>query len=349
MRQAIYDAMRFWLDRGVDGFRVDALDLLIKGEGFPDNPPNSNFAADGDSGPDDALLPEHTRDQPEVHQIVAEMRRIVDEYDDRILLGELYLPLEKIVTYYGDADPQLHLPLNMRFAWIDWETEQVGEMISEYRRLLPQGAWPAWTLSNHDRTRLAGRLIGEQTRVAAMLMMTLQGTPTLYYGEEIGMKGVPISPENARDPQGRRTGRNRDPERTPMQWEDSPGAGFTSGNPWLPIGDDVATANVAAQRTQSDSLLTLYRELIALRQNDPALLEGTFELVSSEPPQISYRVTFQEGQLLIVLNLGPDEQSYHLPHPARAQILLSTFLDRTEEEIQGVLTLRGNEGVILRL
>jgi alpha-glucosidase len=349
VRAAMYDAMRFWLQRGVDGFRIDALDLMIKDEQFRDNPPNPAFDPER-AGPDDALLPDFTRDQPEVHHVVAEMRQIVDEFGPgRVMLGELYLPLEKTMTYYGRERPELHLPLNMRFAWTDWSTEKIGEMIGQCRQLLNFGEWPAWTLSTHDCPRLATRVIGEQTRVAAMLLLTLQGTPIVYYGEEIGMRGVPIPPSEAIDPQGRRIGRNRDPERTPMQWNATEGAGFSTAQPWLPIGDDRATANVDSQRENPSSLLALYRRLITLRREEPGLLEGTFELLSAQPPLLSYRSSSPDGCFLVVLNMAHDELPYALPPQHSGHVLVSTFLDRKREDVRDHVQLRGCEGVVLKL
>lgn len=345
VQQAIYDAMRFWLRRGVDGFRLDALCLLMKHAEFRDNPPNPNYRPEAD-GPDEAVLPQYTRDQPEVHDIVAAMRRIVDEFGDRVLLGELYLPPERVVSYYGLEQPQLHLPLNMRFAWTEWNAEKVGAVISQYRVLLPEGAWPAWTISTHDCLRVAFRMSQSQARVAAMLLMTIQGTPTLYYGEEIGMKGVDIPAERAIDPQGQRTGRNRDPERTPMQWNDGPNAGFTAGSPWLPLEEHFEAANVAAQQADERSLLHLYRRLIALRRDEPALLQGTFEVIGADPPLLLYASRGPDRRLLIVLNFSQEEKTYALPDQQHGRILISTFLDREGEEVQE-LHLRADEGVVL--
>jgi alpha-glucosidase len=182
-----------------------------------------------------------------------------------------------------------------------------------------------------------------------MLLMTLGGTPTHYYGEEVGMQGVPIPPEEARDPQGQRIGRNRDPERTPMQWDDSPKAGFTSGEPWLPIGDDVQAANVAAQAEDPRSLLTLYRRLIELRREQLVLVAGVTEVVSYENPLLAYKRIGEDRQYLVVLNMAGKPQSYGIGHQARGLILLSTFLDRMDEQVQDTIELRADEGVIISL
>ncbi len=344
---AVNDAMKFWLERGVDGFRVDAVSWMIKDEQWRDNPPNPNYRPEKD-GPDQEVVPVYTWGLPEVHEIVAGMRRVVDAYDDRVLAGELVLPIEKIVTYYGDEQhPELHLPLNLHLEWVEWTAEEVGQVIETYERHRPPHGWPTWTISTHDFPRTAFRLKGDQNRVAAMLLLAIGGTPTLYYGEEIGMKGVQIPPSEARDPQGRRIGRNRDPQRTPMQWDESPGAGFTRGAPWLPIGEDVATANVATQSGDPKSVLALYRRLIALRNQHRVLQYGQLETVSRKSPLLILRRISREGQLLIALNLTGKPCKLPSGERSGATILLSTFLDREGETAHQDVHMRGNEGLII--
>jgi len=280
--------------------------------------------------------------------VMANTRRVLEEFDDRLLMGELVLPIESMVEYYGKTYPELHLPLNMHPIWADWNAEDLGKVVETYERERPASGWATWTASTHDFARIASRLRGDQTRVAAMLLLTLGGTPTHYYGEEIGMTGVPIPPEEAKDPQGQRIGRNRDPARTPMQWDASRGAGFTTGEPWLPIGDDVRTANVAAQREDPRSLLTLYRRLIELRTQHPVLVGGSLEVVSQHNPLLVYRRTSEDGEYLVVLNLSGEPQSYGI-WQARGQLLVSTFLDQPDKEIRDKIELRANEGILMRM
>ena len=188
VRAAMYEVLRFWLDRGVDGFRVDALWLVIKDDRFRDNPHNPAYEPGRNSH--DRLLPLYTADRPEIHDVVAEMRSVLDEYDGRVLIGETYLPFERLVTYYGRDLRGAHLPFN--FALIDtaWNAPALAAAICEYEAALPAGAWPNWVLGNHDKPRIASRVGAAQARVAAMLLLTLRGTPTLYYGDEIGMADV---------------------------------------------------------------------------------------------------------------------------------------------------------------
>jgi alpha-glucosidase len=198
VRSAIYDAMRFWFSRGIDGFRVDAVWYAIKDEDFRDNPANPRYTPA--SPPDLALLPLYTADRPEMEDVIAEMRRVSDEFPDRLLIGELYLPIERLVAYYGRDLTGVHLPFNFTLLTATWGAEPLAKLIREYYPALPPGGWPNWVLGNHDRPRVATRVGPGQARVAAMLLLTLHGTPTIYCGEEIGMEQAQIPPERVRDP-----------------------------------------------------------------------------------------------------------------------------------------------------
>ena len=279
------------------------------------------------------------------------MRQVVDAYGDRVLLGEIYLPVDKLVTYYGsDEGAELHLPINLNLSWLAWEANTLIAAIETYDQQLPEHAWPIWLMSTHDSSRLATRAGDEGARVAAMLLMTLRGTPILYYGEEIGMHDAPVPPERARDPQGQRTIRSRDPERTPMQWDHSLQAGFTSGEPCLPIGPDYETVNGTALRDDPHSLLTLYRRLMSLRQNEPALVRGGSVPLPRQAPFMAYRRDSDNRRLLILLNLGPEPLTFNIADQGgQGRILLSTYLDREGEEVQEEVKFRGFEGVIWAL
>jgi len=345
VRNAMLETLRFWLERGVDGFRVDATCLIVKDRQLRDNPGNPDFTRD--MAPDAALTPRYTRDRPAVHEVLAEVRAVVEVYPERVLLGELYLPMEKIVHYYGERRPELHLPLNLHLAWCDWTPEGVGEVLERYRELLPEHGWPAWILSTHDADRLANRMGPAQARVAAMLGLTLPGTLSLYYGAEIGLTDIPDPPEPPVDPQGRYTGRNRDPFRAPMQWDDSRQASFTDGEPWLPLAGNQDRVSVATQRDDPHSLLSLYRRLLALRREEPVLVSGALEPVARTARCLVYRRNGEDRQLLVALNMSakPAEVDFG----ATGQILLSTGLDRAGEMAHGSLELRGDEGVVVAL
>jgi alpha-glucosidase len=351
VRAAMHEVMRFWLKRGVDGFRVDVLWHLMKDEAFRDNPPNPGYR-DGEPAYK-SLLPIHSTDRPEVHEIVRGLRAVIDEYPDRLLIGEIYLPVEKLTAYYGEGLNGAHLPFNFSLIETPWRADAVPSLIDRYEGSLPPGAWPNWVLGNHDRPRLVSRVGREQARVAAMLLLTLRGTPTLYYGDEIGMTQVPIPPERVRDPWGLNVpGQGRDGCRTPMPWDASRHAGFSSGEPWLPLAADSAISNTESAGTDPNSLLVLYRRLIALRRTHPALAQGDYRPVAQSGAVSGNVLAFErvvDGEaLLVALNFGGViENNIVLPRTYRGRVLLSSSPGRAGEAIAGHLTLRADEGLII--
>ena len=204
---------------------------------------------------------------------------MLDEFDDRVLIGEIYLPLQRLVAYYGNDLAGAQLPFNFALLSTLWSARLIETIIADYEKALPAGAWPNWVLGNHDRPRVASRVGREQARVAAMLLLTLRGTPTLYYGDEIGMHQVAIAPEQVRDPFEKNVpglGVGRDGCRTPMQWDATQYAGFSSAPPWLPLADDVAHENVVNLAADARSILNLYKALIRLRKQRPQLVTGSY-------------------------------------------------------------------------
>jgi alpha-glucosidase len=346
VRDAMLGVLRFWLDRGVDGFRVDAIHHLIEDASFRGNPPNPDWRPG--MSPARRLIRARTMDQPEVQDAIAAMRRVADAYPgERALIGEAYLPLDRLMAYYGSAErPGFHLPFNFHLLSTPWRAEPIAELIRRYEAALPPGGWPNWVLGNHDRSRLASRIGPAQVRVAAMLLLTLRGTPTIYQGEEIGMQDVPVPPERVRDPWEKRVpglGLGRDPVRTPMPWDAGPNAGFAPAGvePWLPLGADHATVNVAAQRDDPRSMLALYRALLALRRAEPALSTGGIAEVRAEGGVLAYerRDAATGRRLCVRLNLGARAQRHV---GASGRPLLST-----EPEGGDPGWLRAGEGVVL--
>lgn len=343
------DVLRFWLDRGADGVRVDAIQVVIKDDRFRDNPPNPRYREGGDD-PYDALLREHSADRPEVHALIGRMREIVESYGGRVLIGEIYNEVERMMAYYGQDGRGVHFPYNFQLIKLPWQARTIDAAVRRYEELLPPGAWPNWVLGNHDRHRIASRVGPAQARVAAMLLLTLRGTPTIYYGDEIGMRDVPIPPDRVQDPWEKNLpgrGLGRDPERTPMQWSAEPGAGFTTGEPWLPIAGDFAAVNVAAQRVDPASMLTLHRALLDLRRREPALSVGDWAPVEADGDVLAYLRSHGGSRFLIVLNLGREPAS--LAFDGSGEIVLSTLADPDAGRVEGTIDLRGDEGVIVRL
>ena len=352
VREAMYDAMRFWLDKGVDGFRVDVLWHLIKDDQLRDNPKNPDY--DPEELPYRSLVPAYTTDQPEVQEIVRQMRAVTDAYDtpgrERVLVGEIYLPVEELVAYYGQDGEGAHLPFNFQLITLPWDARTIDRVINEYEGALPDGAWPNWVLGNHDKSRIASRVGAGQARVAAVLLLTLRGTPTLYYGDELGLQDVDVPVEQMQDPQGTRQSPafSRDPHRTPMQWDASPGAGFTDAEPWLPFSNDIETRNVETARDDPDSMLTLHRRLLQLRKERRALAVGQYVPLVAEGSAIAYVRAHGDERILVALNLGGEPQEVDL-EDYEGTVLLATPREREGERVGGRVMLRADEAVVIDL
>lgn len=351
VKDAMLEVMRFWLNKGVDGFRIDVLWYLIKDEQLRNNPVNPDYQPNMPTC--DQLLPVYSTDQPEVYEILQEFRQVVDSYDERLIIGEVYLPLHRLVTYYGPSNNGAHLPFNFMLISLPWQAREIGSAIDQYESALPSQGWPNWVLGNHDRPRIVSRVGFRQAKVAAIMLLTLRGTPTIYYGDEIGMVDMPIPIDEIRDPQGlNMPGKNlsRDPARTPMQWDNSPNAGFTSGKPWLPIERRYARQNVMVQQNYPFSMLSLYKRLVDLRRKEPSLNTGKYIPLSSDVQLIAYmREAEGHPAFLIVLNLthGPGYFSSNLPLKGRIEIATSPELEGIA--IGNVINIGGDEGLLIRL
>ena len=351
VRAAMHEVMRFWLRRGVDGFRVDVIWHLLKDDRFRDNPPNPAYRPG--QPPAHAVLPIHTTDLPEVHEVIAGLRRVLDEFPDRLLIGEIYLPFDRLVTYYGRDLDGAQLPFNFALLEVRWRARDIARLVDDYEAALPPGSWPNWVLGNHDRPRIVGRVGPEQARIAAMLLLTLRGTPTIYYGDEIGMPQVPIPPDRVRDPFKRNVpgiGCGRDGARTPMQWDATPHAGFSAVEPWLPVAAGYTRDNVEREGREPGSMLDLYRRLIGARRRSPALRVGAYRPIVASGDLLLFVREAPGERMLVALNLG--DGTLPVAFPDRhlcGEIVVSSGADRDGSVSQGEIVLRGNEGVVMTL
>jgi alpha-glucosidase len=331
VRDEIDDVMRFWLDRGVDGFRVDVAAGLIRDERLRNNP---RFQLRGWPRP-------RNWDLDEVHEIHRRWRKVLDSYGtDRMAVGEIGVRnLRRHVRYYGEDD-ELQLSFNFHFLEQPWIAERFRAVVEEWESLLPAHAWPDYTLSNHDRSRAISRYGPERAGVAALMLLTLRGTPFIYYGEEIGMTDVPIPPDRIVDVD------SRDPERTPMQWDTSKNAGFTPGDPWLPMGDFTRN-NVAAQRDDPASLFSLYRRMSWLRKSSPALRRGSYRPVPSPRGVWAYAREADGERVLVALNFTKSRLVDSLG-AGGAKVALSTDHARDGESVDlARVELRPDEGIVV--
>ncbi|HVM29502.1 MAG TPA: alpha-amylase family glycosyl hydrolase [Candidatus Limnocylindrales bacterium] len=352
-RQAMLGVLRFWLERGVDGFRIDVAQFVAKDPQLRDNPPNPHPERLAHLGEWRHQLHLYDHGHPDMHDIYREIRRLVDGYPGkRVTIGELHHPeFDVWARSYGQDLDEIHLPFNFHLLRADWNAASVRAVVDGISAALPAGAWANWVLGNHDQPRIASRVGQGQARVAMMLLLTLRGAPTLYYGDEIGMENATIPVDRLRDPWGiTEPAQSRDPERTPMQWNGSANAGFCPPGvePWLPLASDWQTRNVAAQRDDPSSLLGLTRRLLELRRTIPALIEGTYAPVDSAEGVFAYtRRLPDEPTLLVALNFTDEPRPLTLATDGR--VVFSTDPHREQGLVRSPLRLAPSEGLLLEL
>lgn len=360
VKAAMFDAIRFWLERGVDGFRLDVAHFIMKDPDFSDNPPTPpDFANFKDFGEYGSQLHLYDKGHADTHQVMREFRKLLDSYGaerPRFSVGEIHIfDWPQWALYYGEQLDELHMPYNFSLLFAPWNPQALAERISALESILPAGAWPNYVLGNHDEHRVASRLGVEAARVAMMMLLTLRGTPTIYYGDEIGMHDVEIPPELEQDPWGKRVvglSVGRDPERTPMQWDSSPNAGFSESHvtPWLPVAEDYAQINVQTGLADPTSMLNLTRSLLKLRREAPALHAGKYIPVENAPADcLAYMRHAGVESYLIVLNFSDQPETATLPDLGTGRVLISTLSDYPQTVDLGNFTLRGNEGWIILL
>ncbi|MBE7200183.1 MAG: DUF3459 domain-containing protein [Parafilimonas terrae] len=345
VRDAMADVLRFWLAQRVDGVRVDAVPHLVEDALLRDDVP-------GEVALDDVPVSSGMRhvfsaDRPETRDHLLELRRTLDAFLDRVLIAEVHLPVAQMMAYYGAG---AHLPFNFALISTPWDVRALAAAIDHYSNLLPPGAWPNWLLGNHDETRVASRVGAAQARVAAVLQFTLGGTVFVYNGEELGLEDVRLDAEDvARIPEARHPDHaaKTAPRRTPMPWDGGPKGGFTSGEPWLPLGRANSERDVAGQTADGRSTLALYRRLIALRRSEPALVGGRTHPEAAQGDVLIFRREAGDARLLVALNIGA--QAGEVTLSGTGTIVLSTHLDREGERCAGKVALRGDEGVVITL
>ncbi|MGY1742782.1 MULTISPECIES: alpha-amylase family glycosyl hydrolase [unclassified Blastococcus] len=338
---AMHDVVRFWLDRGVDGLRIDALQRLGK-----DPLLRSNAGSDR----------RHDQDwEPVAHERLRGIRRVVDEYSDRMVVGEVYLlDLRRVVDYLGGGD-QLHMAHNFVFLHLPWEAAAFRRVIEEFAALAEPEAWPAWFLGNHDHSRIASRYDGgghgpARARVAALLLTALRGTPFVYQGDELGLPDAQIPPDRVVDVDG------RDPERAPLPWSPpstaGPGDGFTTGQPWLPLVADAEALSVERQAADPQSTLALVRRLGELRAGSSILQTGTQHLLDAGPDLLAWTRADASGRVLAAANFASEPRE--LGVAGRFSLLLSTDPGRAgtslgDGPLAEPVVLRPDEAVLLRV
>ncbi|UGS38944.1 alpha-amylase family glycosyl hydrolase [Capillimicrobium parvum] len=305
---AIHDVMRFWCDRGVDGFRIDVVYKLAKDPLLRDPAPGA---------------PVTWEDwQPTIHERLRRLRSVVDEYPERVLVGEVYLlDLERVVAYVNSGD-ELHLAHNFVFVHLPWDAAAFRGAIDSFEALSTEAAWPAWFLANHDHPRVASRFGERQARAVLLMLYALRGTPFVYQGEELGLPDAEIAPDRVVDVDG------RDPERAPIPWlppsQAGPGAGFSAGEPWLPITSRAEELNAQRQAGDGDSALSLARRLASLRAREPVLQDGGQRSLDAGDDLLAWLRVAADQRMLAVVNFAGAQRPFSaapdLPQTARLEL-----------------------------
>jgi len=349
VREAFKDVFRFWFDRGVAGFRIDVVHKLVKDRALRDNPP----ATESDSFIEQAWGQRelNNANHPETHEILRGWRTVSDAYDPpRLLLGETYvLDIPTMASYYG-RDDELDLAFNIPFLYAPFSADAMRAIVEQTEAAIPEGSWPVWNGGSHDISRWPTRWCdGDERKIrcALMVLLTLRGTPLLYYGDEIGMGDGSVPVEDSLDPLGKRIAglvtAGRDPSRTPMQWSAGPGCGFTEPGvkPWLPFGD-AAACNVQQQRDDAGSALTFCRDLIALRRRSSELRSGAYR---PREAQAGAWVWDRGDHTVVALNLSDEPVSIE---DLSGTVTIGTRRERDGERVEGTGALAPWEGVVLQ-
>ncbi|MFZ0736829.1 MAG: alpha-glucosidase [Candidatus Acidiferrales bacterium] len=344
VRNAMFDVTRWWYKRGVAGFRLDAVDSLFEDPDLHDNPVLPGLNKLGDPNMDE----EYNKKLPEVHDALQGLRKVADEHN-AVLIGETWTKnIGELKDYYGEHDNELQMPMDFMFTQV--KTLSAPDFRKQIDAVEDAGGWPVYVISNHDiirsYTRWGDGVHNDQiARVMAALYLTLRGSPIMYYGEEIGMENNdPKSKEDVKDPIGKLNWpleKGRDGERTPMQWNDSPNAGFTKGTPWLPVSPNYQTRNVAAELKDPNSILNFYKTLLAMRHTESALLDGDYTPLNEDDPNVvSYLRRYKDEAILVVINMSTSAQtvSFDLSTQGFGQAKATTLLTTlSAEPPQGAL------------
>ena len=348
VKEEIKNILEYWLDMGIDGFRVDAVPFLLEDKEFRNESTNPDYNG---TNPFDELIHNYTQNVLGVHAIVQEWRETVDCYsdsdDEKVFIGEVYSSVDTVMEYYGTKKDEFDFPFN--FILIDteaWNATAVREAIKEWWGALPKDAWSNWVLGNHDNPRIGTRVGLNLARALNMLLLTLPGTATSYYGDEIGMTNLEDLPVDGYD--------ERDAERTPMQWNAEENAGFSNSTPWVPVVANYTTVNVEVQTNNNQSMLELYRMLVHLRKNE-ALKYARFNLLNTSENVIGYRRDKPDADnvAIVLINFAnfaitEDISALeHVPKERKFRIAVSTWLNRTEIVDNAAVELGPFEGVVL--
>ncbi len=353
VRKEMQAVVRFWMELGVDGMRADAVRWLSKDKQLRDDPKVPKF--DHKNGaPYDSLIHKYSRFGPKLFDYLREITAVLEEYENRIMIFEdypdgNYSTKSQYLGFYG-VNPKVSMPFNFEGLWQPFDAAAYRTFITEFQGMLnPDEHTPVYCFSNHDNSRIVSRLGAEQSRLVALMQLTLPGLPVVYYGDEIGMPDGEIPKDKRQDPTGwdGENGVGRDPERTPMQWDAGANAGFSSVEPWLPVAKSAKTRNVARQLHEADSFLALYQRLLTIRSQQEILRDGSYETFGENDPNVFvFARRLGDEHVFVALNFTDKPQSVRLPHGGN--ILVCTHpVDYPDIAEDGTVILRAFEGALI--
>lgn len=352
VREEMKNVLRFWLDLGVDGFRMDAVNHMAKDLAeFKDEP----LREGGVEGTYDGHIRKYSKFGPRLVPYLQELSEVVESYPDRVVFFEAIVdgglgPVAEQFRMLYDVNPRIAIPFNFGGMWLPWSAKAYGDYIREFQEMIRPTDIEGYCFSNHDQPRIASRFGRKQARLIAMLALTLPGIPTVYYGDEIGMENVPI-PEDQCTDMSASLGvfGGRDPFRTPMQWNDSKYAGFSVHKPWLPVAGNYKKANVDKQKHRPTSILTLYHHLLAVRNRDETMIRGTYteHTVDDKKNVLVYERSYEGSSYIVALNFSSKTHRVKLPYKVHHIVLGTLGPTASHTSRRGWATLRPYEGIIL--
>lgn len=366
--KSMKDVLTFWLDKGVDGFRLDALKFLLEDPLLRNESCLSmdDYKRDCHSPSYENLNHTFTANFPGIHNIIKEWRKLFDSYSDngsvKLMVGEVYDDIPTVMSYYGDND-ECDFPFNFLLVELpqqNWTGTGVNVTVSKWLDMSPKGAWPNWVVGNHDNPRIASKIGVKRSAIVSMLLLTLPGTPTVYYGDELGMTNVFVAVNETQDPQGiKQWNKSRDFERSPMQWDNSTFAGFTNGDhPWLPVAPKhiLASVNVEKEKSDNRSILSVFRQLAALRSHSSVLQGTSYNSVYADENLFIFKrgSDSDSQQYIIAVNLGDETvtdvwQHVRIATSRITYIIVSTGMDRNGDVLKPSSQLLPGEGIVLEV
>ncbi len=352
VREEMKNELKFWLELGVDGFRADAVWCISKDPEMRDNPRDPSYTGN----PDDfgAFIHKYSKQGPHLFRYLSELTDTVAGYEDRRIIFEYYADekfgsfVDQFRPFYTEINSRVGLPFNFEGIHQQWGAREYGTFLDQFQSIMEPGDTPIYCFGNHDQSRIASKYGHRRARMIALMQLTLPGLPTIYNGDEIGMQNGVILPEQVRDPSAGENGMGgRDPQRTPMQWSHGPYAGFTTGEPWLPIESSYPQYNVADEIDDDESFLSLYMTLLHLRTIDKTLISGGFEVVDIVDDMLVYKRSGDDNNYLVIMNFSEEARSAKVP---LGDVLFMTNKDDIlEYDEQGEITLRGLSAVLVKM